>query len=185
MQVSRPEAQFYSGVPEQRIHHARRLDQRRSRIHRNRNTRRLRNLLFRRIPRRRGMHVYGDATVTQTSHTDGGRHELTSLGIEMPSFVAVVSSRYAAHRLSGQSAEVSAAVANPLVTEQVEDFGGDVRIFTAGELVTSFDHGHFRAEATKGLRQFQSDISTADDDEMLRHALEFERFDMRHRSRVG
>jgi hypothetical protein len=73
---------------------------------------------------------------------------------------------------------------NSFVTEQVQDCGGHVRIFTPGELVTSLDDGYIGAEPSKGLRQFQSDIPAADDDEVPRHAVEFERFDMRHRSSI-
>jgi len=40
-----------------------------------------------------------------------------------------------------------------LVSQQFEECRGDVRIFTSGELRTSFDDCYTRAEAASGLRE--------------------------------
>lgn len=73
-----------------RIHHARRVDQRRSRIHRNRHTQRLGDLLCRRTLLRGGMHVGRDAPITLTSHADRDGNELPRLCIEVPALVASI-----------------------------------------------------------------------------------------------
>ena len=50
----------------------------------------------------------------------------------------------------------------------------------ATELRAGFDERHLRAEAAQGLRKFQADVAAAENDEMLRDAIEIESFDVRH-----
>jgi hypothetical protein len=64
--------------------------------------------------------------------------------------------------------------------EQLQQGRGDIRVFTAGNLVSLLDHGYPGAEAAHRLRQLKSDISAAQHDEVLRQAIQFESLDVGH-----
>ena len=70
---------------------------------------------------------------------------------------------------------------DPLVVEELEYRRPNVGVFAAGQLLPVIDDGHTRAEAAHGLRQLQPDIAAADDDQMLRQAVEVEQFNVGHR----
>ena len=65
--------------------------------------------------------------------------------------------------------------------EQVQERRSDIGIFVVGELLTLLDNGYARAEATKRLRQFQTNISAADHDEVFGQTVEVEGLRMGHR----
>jgi hypothetical protein len=63
---------------------------------------------------------------------------------------------------------------NPFVAEDLADGFGHVLVLAADQARAHLDHRHLRPEAAIHLREFQTDIAAADDDQVLRHRLEFE-----------
>ena len=70
---------------------------------------------------------------------------------------------------------------DPLVLEEFEHCRRDVGVFPADQLRSVLDDSHPRPETTHGLSQFQPDIASADDDQVLREAVQIQQLDMRHR----
>jgi hypothetical protein len=58
---------------------------------------------------------------------------------------------------------------NPLVGENPPDFIRRVGVLSPHQLSPGFHNGHFAAESTIGLRQFETGLATADHDQM-RHS---------------
>ena len=67
------------------------------------------------------------------------------------------------------------------VAHQLFDRGGDVGVFPFEQLFPALNDRDAAAEAAHRLGKFQADIAAANDDQMLRQSLQFERFDMRQR----
>ena len=63
-------------------------------------------------------------------------------------------------------------------SEDPPDFLRGVGVLSAHQLRPGLNDGDFGAEAAIGLRQFEAGIAAADHDQMRRHNVEFERFDM-------
>src|SRR5580704_15979504 len=64
------------------------------------------------------------------------------------------------------------------ITEDPPHLVRDVRILSAGELRSILDDRNAATEAAICLRHFEADIPAAEDDQMLRHIVEFERLDV-------
>ena len=60
-----------------------------------------------------------------------------------------------------------------------------VWVFPVCETLVSIKDGHPAAEATHGLREFQADETSAEDQETLREVIQFESFNMRQWLRFG
>jgi len=56
---------------------------------------------------------------------------------------------------------------DPFVAQHLLQRGSYVGILPGGEVRSRLDDRHAAAEAAIGLRQFQSDIAAADDDEVV------------------
>jgi hypothetical protein len=68
-----------------------------------------------------------------------------------------------------------------LAGQHLQQCGRDIGIFSAGEPRPRLDYRHSAAEPAIGLRQFQSDIAAADDDEVVGQSIELERLDIGQR----
>ena len=56
--------------------------------------------------------------------------------------------------------------------ENVADRGGNILVLAADQARAALDDGHFAAEAPIHLREFETDIAAADDDQMLRQEID-------------
>ncbi len=54
-----------------------------------------------------------------------------------------------------------------VVAQNVEHALHHVRVFAGDDMRRLFDHGDLRAEAAVHLREFEPDVTAADDDQML------------------
>src|SRR5215470_10924838 len=70
---------------------------------------------------------------------------------------------------------------NTFVTENSLHFVGDVGILTGHQLRPGLDDRHAAAEAAISLGHFETDIATAEHDEMRRQVVELQRLDMGER----
>ena len=57
---------------------------------------------------------------------------------------------------------------DPFLLENLPDRIGHIFVLARDEALGHFDDGHFAAEATVHLREFESDIAAADDEQMIR-----------------
>src|ERR1700732_5078572 len=64
----------------------------------------------------------------------------------------------------------------------MEDLFSNVAVFAAGELRPPFQHSHTASESTHCLSQFESDEASAEHDQVLRYAIQFQGFDVGQRS---
>jgi hypothetical protein len=74
---------------------------------------------------------------------------------------------------------------NVLVLKQLEECRRNVRIFARSELRTSLDYRHPRTQSPRRLCQFEADVATTDNKEMVRDMLDVQRFDVGHWSGVS
>ena len=65
--------------------------------------------------------------------------------------------------------------AHAFALQEGTDRGGDLRVLARHKSRRAFQHGDLGAEAAEDLREFQSDIAAAEDDEVLRNNLQRER----------
>src|SRR6266404_991884 len=72
-----------------------------------------------------------------------------------------------------------------LIDEQVLERRRDIGIFPTRQLRAVFYHGHIRAEPTKRLREFESDVPAAEHNQMPGQAIKLQRLDMRHWRSLG
>src|SRR5262249_4252173 len=135
-----------------------------------------------------------DANVTAIVQPDPGLFEPDARGVWNSSCrdqdVAAVDLALARGRAQRNSNVVtgSAVYANylgrhcefdPLFTQNPQHFISNVRILTAHQLRSGFDHRHTAPEAPISLSQFETDIAAAEHDEMRGQIIELERLDMR------
>ena len=71
------------------------------------------------------------------------------------------------------------------VSKKLHDRSSDVGILATCELLSSLDHSDFGTKPPHRLRELEADIPSAKHDQVLRHALQFQEFYMRHRCCVG
>jgi hypothetical protein len=69
---------------------------------------------------------------------------------------------------------------NALVGDELQQAGGYIGILAPRQLRSSLHDRDRRAETPGRLRELEADISSAEDDEVFRQAIEIEGFDMRH-----
>ncbi len=55
---------------------------------------------------------------------------------------------------------------DPLLLHQALDFGGDIRVFPVGDLVSTLNHGYLAAHPSVELGHLQADVATSHDGQM-------------------
>ena len=67
-----------------------------------------------------------------------------------------------------------------LAREVLQNCLRDIRIFLEGKLPASLDQGYRRPEAAQGLREFEANVSSTEDHDVVRQTLEVHSFDVSH-----
>ncbi len=71
---------------------------------------------------------------------------------------------------------------DPLVTAEMLDRVGDVRVLAVDQCAVPFDDGHATAEASERLRQFEADVAAAEDDQVFRELVQLQGLDVGQRA---